>query len=276
LPEINDPFQSRNELEELDKQLEEVRKSYEKRKAAILSITSATEEEKLQMLQVSQDKYMEIMAKADKERNTIRLNLAADFFGNLSQIASVFGAKGAKVAKAAAITQTIIKTYESATSAYASLAGIPYIGPALGAAAAGAAIAAGFANVQAIRSQPVDAGAYATGGIVGGNNRSGDNMQARVNSGEMILNLGQQAKLFNIANGNDSSSNGQTSQPIVNVNVQTLPGTTAEVKQNPNNPEQLEIIIRKVDEAMASNLQTGAGKFVPALTRRIPALKQAT
>lgn len=101
-------------------------------------------------------------------------------------------------------------------------------------------------------------------------------MQARVNSGEMILNLGQQAKLFNIANGNDSSGKGQTSQPIVNVNVRTLPGTTAEVKQNPNNPEQLEIIIRKVDEAMASNLQTGAGKFVPALTRRIPALKQAT
>lgn len=276
LPDLNDPFQSRNEFDELDKQVEQIRKSYLERKAVILSLTTETEDEKNRLIQQSQDKFAEIMAKAERERNTIRLNLAADFFGNLSQIASVFGAKGAKVAKAAAITQTIIKTYESATSAYASLAGIPYIGPALGAAAAGAAIAAGFANVQAIRSQPVDAGAYAMGGIVGGNNRSGDNMQARVNSGEMILNLGQQAKLFNIANGNDPSGNGQTSQPIINVNVQTLPGTTAEVKQNPNNPEQLEIIIRKVDEAMASNLQTGGGKFVPALTRRIPALKQAT
>lgn len=276
LPDLYDPFQSNNEFDELDRQVEYIRKSYEERKAVILSITSATEDEKLQMIQDSQNKYMELMGKADKERNTIRLNLAADFFGNLSQIASAFGAKGAKVAKAAAITQTIIKTYESATSAYASLAGIPYIGPALGAAAAGAAIAAGFANVQAIRSQPVDAGAYATGGIVGGNNRSGDNMQARVNSGEMILNLGQQANLLNIASGKESPRNGQSSQPIVNVNVRTLPGTTAEVKQNPNNPEQLEIIIRKVDEAMASNLQTGGGKFVPALTRKIPALKQAT
>ena len=42
---------------------------------------------------------------------------------------------------------------------------------------------------------------FATGGIVGGNSKSGDNVMARVNSGEMILNASQQARLFGMANG---------------------------------------------------------------------------
>lgn len=42
---------------------------------------------------------------------------------------------------------------------------------------------------------------FATGGIVGGNQKSGDNILVRVNSGEMILNAAQQARLFAIANG---------------------------------------------------------------------------
>ena len=42
---------------------------------------------------------------------------------------------------------------------------------------------------------------FATGGIVGGNQTSGDKVLVRVNSGEMILNAAQQARLFAIANG---------------------------------------------------------------------------
>ncbi len=42
---------------------------------------------------------------------------------------------------------------------------------------------------------------FATGGIVGGNSKSGDKLLVRVNSGEMILNAAQQARLFAIANG---------------------------------------------------------------------------
>lgn len=42
---------------------------------------------------------------------------------------------------------------------------------------------------------------FATGGIVGGNQKSGDNVLVRVNSGEMILNAAQQARLFAIADG---------------------------------------------------------------------------
>ena len=42
---------------------------------------------------------------------------------------------------------------------------------------------------------------FATGGIVGGNQKQGDRVLVRVNSGEMILNASQQARLFALASG---------------------------------------------------------------------------
>jgi hypothetical protein len=42
---------------------------------------------------------------------------------------------------------------------------------------------------------------YAEGGIIPGRSYSGDKVQARVNSGEMVLTMDQQKKLFDIANG---------------------------------------------------------------------------
>ncbi|NUZ10154.1 tape measure protein [Pseudoalteromonas sp. McH1-7] len=69
-----------------------------------------------------------------------------------------------KMYKAFAISQALIKTYESATSAYASLAPIPIVGPALGAAAAAAAVAMGLQQVRQIKSQQPAAG-IAHGGL---------------------------------------------------------------------------------------------------------------
>ena len=51
---------------------------------------------------------------------------------------------------------------------------------------------------------------FANGGIVGGGSTSGDNMLARVNSGEMILNGSQQRRLFNAINSGNLGSNQQT------------------------------------------------------------------
>lgn len=67
-------------------------------------------------------------------------------FGNLAQLAG----KQTAIGKAFAIAQTTIDTYTSAIAAYKSLAGIPVIGPALGAVAAAAAIANGIAAVKNI------------------------------------------------------------------------------------------------------------------------------
>lgn len=81
------------------------------------------------------------------------LNQASTFFGALSTLQKSENKKMARIGKAAAIAQALINTYQSATAAYNAMAGIPYVGPALGVAAAAAAVAAGLNNVAQIRSQ---------------------------------------------------------------------------------------------------------------------------
>jgi len=76
-----------------------------------------------------------------------QLDLAKGAFDNLSVIMG----KESKAGKAAAIASATISTYQGATSAFASLAPIPFVGPVLGGIAAAAAIVAGFKNIQAIR-----------------------------------------------------------------------------------------------------------------------------
>lgn len=91
-----------------------------------------------------------------------KLALAQGFAGNL---ASIFGEQTA-IGKAAAIAETTINTYRGATAAYAALAGVPVVGPALGIVAAAAAVAAGLRNVKKILSVksglPGDTGGGAT------------------------------------------------------------------------------------------------------------------
>lgn len=63
----------------------------------------------------------------------------------------------------------------------------------------GAAVTSLFSIISAAKSN--FAGAFAEGGIVGGNSYTGDRLFARVNSGEMILNRAQQATLFGNSGG---------------------------------------------------------------------------
>jgi hypothetical protein len=72
----------------------------------------------------------------------------------LNNLTSILGEESA-AGKAAAIASATISTYQSATDSYKSLSGIPIIGPALGFAAAGAAIVSGIANVKKIASTKV-------------------------------------------------------------------------------------------------------------------------
>lgn len=89
-------------------------------------------------------------------------------------------------------TNTTAKAGEAITNVTASGAKLPF-------PANIAAIAAGVAAVVAALA--MISGAFADGGVVGGNSPSGDKLLARVNSGEMILNAAQQARLFAIADG---------------------------------------------------------------------------
>lgn len=60
--------------------------------------------------------------------------------------------EGTAAYKGAASAQALIDTYKAAQAAYASLAGIPVVGPFLGIAAAAAAVVSGLANVRKILS----------------------------------------------------------------------------------------------------------------------------
>ena len=68
---------------------------------------------------------------------------------------------------------------------------------------------------------------FATGGVVPGNSFSGDNVLARVNSGEMILNRAQQARLFDIADGNAEPVGGSGAVINQTINVQNAGDLTA-------------------------------------------------
>ena len=75
-----------------------------------------------------------------------------------------------------------------------------------------------FAGIMAIGAKL--AGAFAQGGIVSGASFSGDNMLARVNSGEMILNRQQQANLWNMANGMSSAAGAAGIEITQNINIE--------------------------------------------------------
>lgn len=110
--------------------------------------------EELSANEISLELYtQEELTKIAAQQSKARLDVGATFAQNLVTIGGALGKKGLALQKAFAIRSTIIETWASAQKSYSSLAGIPIIGPALGAAAAAAAITAGFIRVNAIKSE---------------------------------------------------------------------------------------------------------------------------
>lgn len=114
------------------------------------------------------EKYALLNKKITQEEIKFKLGLASQFAGNL---ATIFG-KNTKVGKLAASAQTAIDTYAGAISAYKSLAGIPYVGPVLGATAAAAVGVAGakaIKDIWAVKSGlPGDSGGSSSTPTTGG------------------------------------------------------------------------------------------------------------
>ena len=102
---------------------------------------------------------------AEMRKHQLLLTFNRNFFGSLSALMTLHSKKAFKIGKGSAIVNTIIATAEGAIQAYKAMAGIPYIGPALGVAAAAAVSTAGKVQVGVIRRQRYDggAGASATG-----------------------------------------------------------------------------------------------------------------
>lgn len=123
----------------------------------------------------------------------------------VSNLADTFQ-EGTKVTAAAILrmVSTSLPALSSLIGAVAALAGVEATAKAvetskhwIEAIAAVAALGSAVAGaISMAKSQK-----FANGGIVGGSSFTGDRVTAQVNSGEMILNKAQQARLFKIANG---------------------------------------------------------------------------
>lgn len=177
------PLFSDAEKEKIQQRLEALRRSYqtelqdlqekfgieqeileEARDAQLIS----EEEYRARLVEIEQG-YQDAVTEAEKRgaeaRKRIRdaeakarWSTMSKALGDLSTLMNTESRKMFEIGKAAAIGQTVMETYAGAQKAFTALAGIPIVGPALGAAAAGAAIMSGVARVQAIRSQSFGGG----------------------------------------------------------------------------------------------------------------------
>lgn len=150
---------------------EELLDEEEVKQLKILELANATQEEifavqmsfkaKRDDLEAQKAAEAEAKAKEDAEKQKQldesvmqnRINVATQTANLIAELAG----EGSAIAKGVAVAQATIDTYKGAVSAYSAMAGIPIVGPGLGAVAAGAVVAAGIANVKKIlATKPVE------------------------------------------------------------------------------------------------------------------------
>ena len=128
--------------------------------------------------------------------------------------------------------KAIMSAISTSGNIYAGIAMATLVG-AMGAAQLGAAIA----------NKP-KAPSFEAGGIVPGTSWSGDNVQANVNSGEMVLTRGQQARLWNMLGGGGSSG--------TKVSINNYLGRNARIQtQNNKNGLTIDVLDSHINKTMA-------------------------
>ncbi|HBO3198674.1 TPA: phage tail length tape measure family protein [Pseudomonas aeruginosa] len=150
------------ELDKIDKAEEELEKWYQTQldvlnanREAKAELTAQWDEQELKLKQEHED----ALAAIERSRQQVTMSANEQFFGNLSGLARTFFGEQSGLYKAAfvaeksyAIAKTLLNAPKTASDAYAAMAGIPVIGPALGIAAAAAAVTAQLAQVAAVKN----------------------------------------------------------------------------------------------------------------------------
>ena len=156
-------------------------------------------------------------AKQQEERKSKQIEgyqAIGDAASAMGQLMSAAGAEGAAaamqiVATTANATAQMIpqimaligaKEGEAMANGTASAAALPFPANIAAIASIIATVVSTFASIFST------VGAFAGGGIIQGANTHGDQLLARVNAGEMILNGSQQARLFNLLDGGTGSN----------------------------------------------------------------------
>lgn len=158
-------------------------------------------EESEAKLTALQEKQMQ----ARISKATTSMQAIGSVMGSMSQIIQAFDSESeesAKAQKALALGEIAVQTGVAIAQGISSAMSVPF--PA-NLVAIATTIATVVANIASAIST-VESAKFANGGIVGGTSYTGDNVNVRVNSGEMILNTRQQAELFAVANGQPTNS----------------------------------------------------------------------
>jgi len=234
------------------------------RENKILAITKITEDKRFELLQKSANlRNRQIRELALSEQKTA-ISSAQTLGDALTSVLEASGKKNTAAGKALflanqaiQVANIIVNTEAAAIAAgardstigglggfLASSQGIRLIGHASAGIAAGVGIGQAFEH----------------GGIVGGSSFTGDNIPARLNSGEMVLNKDQQSKLFSMANGGGSGG-----MPVININ--SMPGVDVEVQSVSR--DEVVLIARKAGQEAVrevnNSLSSGRGDTFKAL-----------
>lgn len=135
---------SDNRKAEIKIETDELLASIPKRIEAVKQV-SQSEEQLTKQKELTREANRNLFSEEIRQRNEALQKYAEGF----NIISNGFG-KQTAIGKAAAIAETTINTYLGAQKAYASLSGIPIVGPVLGGIAAAAAISAGIKNIREI------------------------------------------------------------------------------------------------------------------------------
>jgi hypothetical protein len=160
------------------------------------ALLKSEDEKRIANAKASKDKELRDLAILNKGKADVRARDIADqeaFFASATSLQTSSNKSLAAIGKSAALVQIGINTQKSASSSFAFGSSIG--GPALGAAFAAIAVAAGTA--QAAKVAGIQG--FANGGIIGAT-QGPDNQIATVRTGEMVLNADQQGRLFKALN----------------------------------------------------------------------------
>jgi hypothetical protein len=158
-------------------------------------------------------KNIKIRKQWDELSSKEKIKLTEQTFGELANLMKVAGKENNAAFQAAAIAQAIMAGILSVQQALT----LPFPFGEITAAIRAATTAANVAKIAGVK--------FAQGGIVPGSSYSGDQVPARVNSGEMILNRSQQSNLFSMI---DNDRGGQ-SGTVINITGNVIANDDTEV-----------------------------------------------
>ena len=145
------------------------------------SIAEKARKDELNLSKINADARLKFENSTWKQRaQAVNVGLSA-----ISALQSSGNKQAFEIGKAASIAQALVAIPTTAIEAYKSLAGIPIAGPGLGAAAAAAAVVAGTARVNQIRSTKITG--FAEGGLVQGGIPGLDSVPALLTPGEVVV-----------------------------------------------------------------------------------------